>query len=166
MRSILLLSLLWLSACGWQLQGNHQLPAELAPVFLALDDPQSALAQELRNALRDNGVEVADSRAQAASVLEVLADENGHTVTSVSALNEPQQYEVYYRVEYVFTAAADARTLIPRQGARVQRTMSYDKQIALAKMREEQALSASLARELAQQILRRLTLLRAAPATP
>ncbi len=51
------------------------------------------------------------------------------------------------------------RSLIPLQTISAQRTMSYDKTLALAKQREERALVESLAQELSQQILRRVTML-------
>lgn len=157
------LTALLLSACGWQLQGSRGFPDALAPVYLDLADTQSVLARELKLALQSSGVAVATERSRAHSVLRINLDEASRTVTSVSALNEPQQYGVFYRAGYVFSTVAGTQTLIPLQTISAQRTMSYDKTLALAKQREERALVESLAQELSQQILRRVTMLPAQP---
>jgi LPS-assembly lipoprotein len=148
---------LLLSACGWQLQGARPLPPALLPVYLQLSDTQSLLARQLRQNLQQAGIATTGNRIDAGSILQISNDQSGHTVTSVSALNEPQQYEIYYRAEYRFDAA-DSASLIPVQALSASRTMSYDSTRALAKQREQQAVEAMLAQELAQRLLRRLSM--------
>lgn len=149
-----------LSACGWRLQGVHRVPEELLPLYLDLEDSHSAFADALQQRLRRSAVSVTADRRQARAILVVSRDDNGHHVSSVSALNEPQQYEVYYNVVYRLDRQGPAAgNLLAPQTMNAARTMSYDKTLALAKQREEKSLHDTLAGELADQVLRRLSML-------
>lgn len=149
-----------MSACGWQLQGARRIPESLSPLYLDLTDAHSAFAESLTRRLRDAGVNVTDERSQAQAILRVSGDAGGHTVSSVSALNEPQQFEVYYNVEYrLDRGGGDSANLLAPQALSATRTMSYDKTLALAKQREELSLRDTLAADLADQVMRRLSLL-------
>ncbi len=151
---------LLLSACGWQLQGTRPVPESVSPLYLDLSDEHSPFAQSLQQRLREAGVDVTTDRGRAQAILRVSKDAGGHNVSSVSALNEPQQYEVFYNVDFRLDRHGDgSNNLLPPQALSVSRTMSYDKTLALAKMREEQALRDTLAAELADQVMRRLSML-------
>ena len=154
-----------LGGCGWQLQTVRPMPAVLLPVYLDLSDTQSLFARSLRESLRTGKIQTTLDRASAGSILQVSHDQSGREVTSVSALNQPQQYQIYYRAEYRFdrhdkagpeSAGAAPVTLIPTQLLNVSRTMSYDSTLALAKEREQRAVEELLAKELTQQVLRHL----------
>lgn len=149
-----------LSACGWQLQGVRRVPETLSPLYLDLSDEHSPFAQSLQQRLREAGVNVTLDRSKARAILHIGTDAGGHTVSSVSALNEPQQYDVFYNIDYRLDRQGDdTANLLPPQALGVSRTMSYDKKLALAKLREEFALLDTLAAELADQVMRRLSML-------
>jgi LPS-assembly lipoprotein len=150
---------LLLSACGWQLQGARRVPESLSPLYLDLSDEHSPFAESLQQRLRDAGVNVTAERSRAQAVLYVSNDAGGHNVSSVSALNEPQQYEVFYNVDYRLDLGDSSANLLPPQTLSAARTMSYDKTLALAKLREERALRDTLAADLADQVMRRLSML-------
>ena len=151
---------LLLSGCGWQLQGAHRVPEYVEPLYLELVDQHSDFAEALTRRLQLSGVNVTADRNLAQTVLNVTLDSTGQHVASVSALNEPQQYEVYYNVDYrLDRKGAQSSNLLPAQSIDLSRTMTYDKTLALAKQREQLALRATLAEEIADQIMRRLSLL-------
>jgi outer membrane lipopolysaccharide assembly protein LptE/RlpB len=163
-----------LSGCGWQLQGAHRVPEYVAPLYLDLVDIHSPFAESLRQRLLQSGVPVVENRTGAKAVLYVTIDNSNHRVASVSSTNEPQQFEVYYDIVYhldqqsVTTDSAGASVtsstnLLPQQSFNLSRNMSYDKTLALAKQREEMLLRTTLAGELADQLMRRLSMLPAAP---
>lgn len=154
-------ALLWLlTACGWQLQGAHRIPEFVVPLYLELDDAHSPFARALTERLQQAGVTVAQERAQGQTVLKVTRDLSGHHVSSVSALNEPQQYEVFYNIQYqVDSVTQGVGNLLPSQPINTSRTMSYDKTLALAKQREELAIRDTLAGEIADQVMRRLSMI-------
>lgn len=156
-----------LSACGWQLQGMHRIPERILPLYLDLTDIHSPFAEALAERLHRAGVNVTDDRTRAQAVLYVSTDNTGHRVSTVSALNEPQQYEVYYDVQYrLATRAPDATDLLETQSLNATRIMSYDKTLALSKQREELFLRTTLAEELADQVMRRLSMLPQAETVP
>lgn len=149
-----------LSGCGWQLQGALRVPENLSPLYLDLVDIHSLFAQALEQRLNAAGVNVTHDRNQAHAALRIIKDDGGHHVSSVSALNEPQQYEVYYNIEYrLDRILPESTNVLAPQALASSRTMSYDKTLALAKQREELALRDTLAGELADQVMRRLGML-------
>lgn len=155
----------WLSGCGWQLQTVQPLPAELLPVYLQLSDTQSLFARSLQHSLDVAAMPTTTDLSRAGSVLVVTVDQSTRQVSSVSALNQPQQYQMEYRIQYRFdrhleavAAHADTRpiTLIPTEALSASRTMSYDITLALAKDREAHAVEELLALQLTEQVMRRL----------
>jgi LPS-assembly lipoprotein len=162
-----------LSGCGWHLQAVRPLSAELLPVYLQLTDTHSVFARSLQQGLESAGIETTRDLARAGSVLSVTQDKSTRQISSVSAFNQPQQYQIDYQVEYRFerhdkagqsVSGVTATQLIPSQMISASRTMSYDVTLALAKDREARAIEELLAEQLTQQILRRLNYLPAATA--
>jgi LPS-assembly lipoprotein len=96
-------------------------------------------------------------------VVHVKVDQTGQRVASVSARNTPEQYEVYYNIEYSVNLAG--AEVIPVQRMELTASYSYDSTAVLAKQREQQSMQQALARELAGLVLRRLASLSAAATT-
>ncbi len=155
MRSHLLACvLLALSACGFQLQGVVSYPPELSAVYLEVPDPNSDLAIQLRRALAASGVQLVRSEADSTATVRIAAEHYGRRVKSVSALNRPTEFEVYYEVEYLVVTREE--TLVPRQPVVRTRIFPYSERDILGKQQEEDLLRESLAREIAGLITRRL----------
>jgi LPS-assembly lipoprotein len=76
-------------------------------------------------------------------------------VLSVSALNQPNEYEVTYTVR--FAVRAGDKELLPAQDVSATRTYSFDERLLLAKDREEEILRQDMARDLADMVMRRLS---------
>jgi LPS-assembly lipoprotein len=87
-------------------------------------------------------------------VLRIERDRSGRRVLSVSARNTPQEYEIFYNVEY--TVDRDGRQVIERQPLELIRNLSFDQSQLLAKDREEAILREAMARDLAMLVVRRL----------
>jgi outer membrane lipopolysaccharide assembly protein LptE/RlpB len=150
-----------LQGCGWHLQGNRALSANVSPVYLDLIDAHSEFATALTRELRTQGITFATSADGARVVVHVTADSTGHHVSAVSALNEPQQYEVYYTASFHISEHSNGSadiSLAPIQTSSLSRTMNYDKTAALAMQRQEQVLQQLLAEGLAEQVVRKLGL--------
>ena len=156
-----------LAGCGWRLQGAEQLPQSMAVIRIDTADTYSDFFREMRGQLQAAGATVQNSNgtAPAPAVMQVHRDETGQRVLSVSARNTPEEYEVYYRVEY--SVQVGGAEIIPRQELQLTASYSYDSRIVLAKQHEQQGMQQALARELAAVVMRRLsTLQRAASAAP
>ena len=89
------------------------------------------------------------------AVVRVHTDEAGQRVLSVSTRNTPEEYEVYYKIEY--SLSVDGVELIPRQQVELTRAYSYDDRAVLAKQREQFVLQQALARDLVGLVMRRMS---------
>ncbi len=143
-----------LSGCGWQLKGSEPLPAAMATTYLDSADLHSDFDRALRQSLAAAGAHLVPLPADATTVLKVRKDTSGRRVLSVSARNTPQEYEVFYAVEY--SVEVGGKEVIPAQKLELVNDYSYDETALLAKEREEAGLRAALARDLAGLVLRRL----------
>lgn len=153
----LLLSLclaLSLTGCGWRLQGTSKLSPVMATTYVETDDRYTDFNRALRESLEASGARVVADKNEATAIVRVIKDESGQRVLTVSARNTPEEYEVFYSIEY----AVDGRTeeLIPPQRVELTREYSFDETALLAKQKEQAILREALARDLAGLVVRRL----------
>lgn len=146
-----------LAACGWQLRGATHLPEVMARTYVDSQDRYSEFDRALRERLKNNGAIITPNRRDATAVVRILKDATGQRVLSVSAQNKPQEYEVFYNVQY--SVETPSRELIGTQNLELTQDYSYQESAVLAKQREEQTLREALARDLANLVLRRLAAL-------
>ena len=144
-----------LAACGFHLQGHTPLPAAVKTPYLEAPDRQSDFVQYLRHALLLNGAQLMQDRSKASAVVSIIRDSVARRVLSVSALNQPNEYEVTYTVR--FAVRAGDKELLPAQDVSATRTYSFDERLLLAKDREEEILRQDMARDLADMVMRRLS---------
>jgi LPS-assembly lipoprotein len=150
-----------LAGCGFQLQGASALPAGTNRVFIATSDELTPFAVELRRAIERAGGTIATGSVEADTVVRVQRDRGGRRVLSVSARNTPQEFEVFYNVE--FTIDRGGRQVVELQRLELVRNLSFDESQLLAKDREEAILRDAMARDLAMLVVRRLESLPPAP---
>jgi len=74
--------------------------------YLEVPDRQSDFVQSLRRALLSNGAHLAHEKGQSSAVVSIVRDNVTRRVVSVSATNQPNQYEVTYTVGFSVTAGA------------------------------------------------------------
>ncbi len=143
------------TGCGFRLQGAASgLPAGVQSVYVSAPDQLSPFVIELQRSLRGAGAGRAPSAGEADAVIRVLHDRTGRRVLSVSARNTPQEYEVFYNVEYAIDRAG--QEAVPVQRLELTRNFSFDETLLLAKNHEETILREAMARDLADLVLRRL----------
>ena len=158
----LLLAVAILAAgCGFRLQGASQLPAGLDSVHVATRDRLTSFAVELGRGLERIGASQAASAGEADAVVRVTRDRSGRRVLSVSARNTPQEYAIFYEVEFAIDRGG--AEVVPPQRLELTRNISFDESELLAKDREEEILREAMARDLADLVLRRLESLPPAP---
>jgi LPS-assembly lipoprotein len=149
--------LLGLASCGWRLQGIQRLPPAMSITYVDAADQYSDFNRALRESLNAAGAQLVNDRTQARATIRVRRDESGQRVLSVSARNRPEEYEVYYIVEYSVEGVSGE--LLELQMLERKRDYSYDEAALLAKQREQAVLRDALARELAGLVMRRLAAL-------
>lgn len=149
------LMLVLLAGCGFHLQGRAKLPAVVKTPYVEAPDRQTDFVQSLRHALLTNGASLAPVKADASAVVSVLKDTVTRRVISVSATNQPNEYEVSYTVT-VSVSSASKQLLAPQELTEV-RTYSFSEPLLLAKSHEEDTLKVDMARDLADRVMRLLT---------
>jgi len=152
------------AGCGFRLQSAATLPASLDSVYVAVPDALSSFAVELDRALERAGAQRAASAGEAEAVIRVRVDRSGRRVLSVSARNTPQEFEIFYRVEYAIERRGGEA--VEPQRLELTRNFSFDESQLLAKDREEEVLRDAMARDLAGLVVRRLESLPAVQSDP
>jgi len=104
--------------------------------------------------LQSSGARVTANRNEATAVVRIIRDESGQRVLTVSGRNTPEEYEVFYLIEYSVNGRTEE--LISPQKLELTRDYNYDETAVLAKQREQVVLREALARDLAAQVVRRL----------
>jgi LPS-assembly lipoprotein len=142
------------SGCGFHLQGNGSLPEGMRKVYVVTADEVTPFALELRRAIERSGGEMASTSAEADTVVRIQRDRSGRRVLSVSARNTPQEYEIFYSIEY--SVDRGGKEVLETQPLEMIRNLSFDDTQLLAKDREETIVREAMAKDLAMLVTRRL----------
>jgi LPS-assembly lipoprotein len=156
---LLIASALSLGGCGWHLRGQASLPSAMMPLRVAAIDAHSEFYRELQRSLQAAGATLTDDAAAAQAVIRVHGDDRGQYILTVSTRNTPEEYQVYYAIEY--SVEMSGREVIARQRLELTASYSYDSNYVLAKQQEQFTMQQSLARELSGMVLRSLSTLNA-----
>lgn len=150
----IVLSLVLLSGCGFQLRQPIALPAALASMRVETVDPYSPLQRNLEQALRQAGTRLADGPAGSA-VLRVFQQRIDRLPLSVGDTGRVQEYLLRYTVEFELVDAAGA-VVLARQKVELDRDYTFDTQQALGTPGEEELVKTELERDMVRTILRRI----------
>ncbi|CAB0149616.1 LPS-assembly lipoprotein LptE [Pseudidiomarina piscicola] len=151
MRTLLLgLFSLLLVACGFQLQGNYKLPADLQQ--LRIDAPQfSEFAATARERFRLAGAELVHDSS--VTTVEIVSDSLTRRTLSLSASGQVAEYELIYTVNYLLRQQQGQNQALQVE---VFRDYQDDPNFALAKTREREVLVAEMREQAAQQLVRQV----------
>jgi len=148
------LSLLLLSACGFQLRGQVDLPEDLARVYVQ-SDASIVLTRHLRRALINSGAQLVSDINKATATLIVENEDQQRGVLSVSETARVREYESFYAVTFSLVKN-DGTILLPKQVIELRRDYSFSENVVLAKEREQASLVRDMQVEAVQAILRKI----------
>ena len=143
-----------LSACGFHLQGHTPLPDVVRTPYVQTTDRQSEFAISLQRAMISSGAHPVEQKSKASVVVTIIRDDVVRRTLSVSAQNQPDEYELTYTVRFSVTAG-DKELLPPTDISNV-RSFAFAEQLLLAKNHEEVILRQDMAHDLADMVMRRL----------
>jgi LPS-assembly lipoprotein len=143
-----------LTACGFRLQGRTPLSDVVKTPYVQTSDRQSEFVLSLRRAMITSGAHPVDQKDEASVVVNILRDEVARRTLSVSAQNQPDQYELTYTVR--FSVMAGDKELLPPTDISNVRSFSFAEPLLLAKNHEETILRQDMAHDLADMVMRRL----------
>ena len=153
----LVLTTLFVSACGYHLQGALAAPPEMNSTYIDAIDDHSLFYRELRLQFEAAGIQIVDSPIDATAVFAILLDTTDQRVLSVSARNVPTEYEVYYSVRY--TLQAGEKILLDPQFFTLTRDYTYDDTLVLGKAHEAEVLRGAIVDDLVRVVLKQISAL-------
>ncbi|MGH8324958.1 MAG: LPS assembly lipoprotein LptE, partial [Steroidobacteraceae bacterium] len=122
--------------------------------YVQTTDRQSEFALSLHRAMIGSGAHPVEQKDKASVVVTIIKDEVVRRTLSVSAQNQPDEYELTYTVRFSVTAG-DKELLPPTDISNV-RSFAFSEQLLLAKNHEETILRQDMAHDLADMVMRRL----------
>lgn len=149
-----------LSACGFQLRGRAALPFET----LYVEGGNPALNAELRQAISvGSRARLTATPKEAAATLQVFSENREKRILSLSGVGRVNEFLLVQRIGFRVRDNA-GRIMLPDQFIELRRDMTYDDTLVLAKESEEAMLFRDMQSDAVNQILRRLSAAKAAPA--
>jgi len=153
-RTLLLLTVLLLTACGFHLRGQAGMP--FSTLYLQASNPGSQLIIDLQRNLEANHVTLVNSAESADVVLDIVSEISDKQILSLGGSGRVNEFNLRYRVSL---RAYDLKQQdwIPADEITLRRDYSYDDTRILAKEAEENLLIQNMRSDMVQQIVRRLS---------
>lgn len=146
---------LFLTACGFHLQGEQKLAAPLHHMYLQSPDPYGHLARDLRQYLKMSNVQLAKLPGEAVTTLTILQDTSSQTLLSVSGTQQTRQYLL--RVTVMFEVSdKNGQTIVPPQTLSEARAITIQSNQILGSSNEANLYYQQMRRRLAYAIMSRL----------
>jgi len=155
--SVLLITLLFINGCGFQLRGAADLKSQKLHIQSKYAD---RIANEVRRILTEQGVQIVPTSQTAQAVLYLRDESVERRVLSVSSTSgKLEEVELNYRVE-MEVRKPDNSILLEKQVLSLMRDYRFDKNAVLAAGSQEEVLRADMFRDLVGQIIRSLRAIR------
>ena len=144
-----------LAACGFHLRGVGQPLRPLSFASLTVDGSGPVYDQLMADIRRDGRVQLAGKGQTAQAVLALMPPQTSKDVLTVNRAGKVNEYQLVLTQHALLTFAGSD---VPQPlSATVRRTLSYSENVVLGKEMEEAQLWASMQREAANMLVRRLS---------
>lgn len=148
----LFLSCLLISACGFHLSGNEQLPSNLTNVYVDSTMPYSPVALQLTSALESRGINTVDRAEKADFTIEITKDEPSNHLETTGASQETRRYTITYYVKFKLLGPTGNKIFGPTTVTSNNTHYVYSGQV-FGNNQEEATLYSSLRQEATQKII-------------
>ncbi len=148
-----LLSMLLLSACGFQLRGAYQLPPEMQQTYLQ-SPAETDLVRLLQRQLKASGVTLVAQASQGAATFKVISESRSKRIVSVDTRGRAREYTLTYSVR--FSVKHDSAFSFAEQSVELDRDFLFDTEDVLGKSRGEAELYESMQQDVVRLIMLRL----------
>ena len=152
---VILLLLTMLTACGFKLRGDVELPPVLQETYIQSENPFTGMARALRVELEAAGARIVESSEQATAVLKIVNERSEMRILSVGSTGKASEYELFDEVTFQLTDRS-GKMLIEQQNLRMIRDLVFDENQLLGKVSEAEQLHVQMRRSLARQIFTRI----------
>ena len=153
-RALPLLLAVLLAGCGFQLRGDP------ATGLKTLHVPGAGVAQEIRRTLARGPTRVTPTAPEAEAHLKILAENREKTVHTITGSGRVYEFQLTLVVRYEMTVPGREMPVIAPSESVARRIITYSEAAPTAKDAEEQDLFKDMQVELADRILRQVTIAR------
>ena len=143
-----------LTACGFHLRSQIELPEQLSPLYLEAENLNSDLLREINNIFRANNIINAKSRTDASAFLEIIQANKSRRVLSVDNRGRVREYELSLRIQYRLRGK---NIFELNKTINLKRDLLFDPDSVLAISHEREVLYQDMSRDAARLILQQLT---------
>ncbi|GAB6141016.1 hypothetical protein JCM14076_17450 [Methylosoma difficile] len=148
----LFVAVLMLTACGYHLRGEVDLPENLKNVYL--DGASAPLREHFRKILKASSSRLLDRPENAGLVIHIVTEKSDQRALSLSSRGRSNELELSYRIDYELANAADG-LMTPRQPLEIKRQYFNNQQDILAKSNEETVIRQEMYQQAVQTIVNR-----------
>jgi len=148
-KSVILVTALLLSACGYHLRGNIELPAGLKNVYL--EGGSAQLREQFKRAMEASSIKLNSSAEGAGIIVRIFDEDSQRRVLSLSSGGTANDFELSYRFDYELVDSKN-KVLIAREPIEIKREYFNDQLAIIAKDNEETVIR----NEMYQQAVRTL----------
>lgn len=142
--TLLLTTLFSITACGYQLRGNLDLPDELKRIYIAGASTQ--LRNILKKTLRSSDVTLVTDAKDAGVVIQVEKEKMRRHVISLSSSGRATEYELHYVLNFLLLDS-DGKPLSNTQAIEITRDYFNDQEELLGKNNEEKVIKNEMYRQ-------------------
>ncbi|MFZ4535323.1 LPS assembly lipoprotein LptE [Propionivibrio sp.] len=154
LHSVVVILVLLLSACGFQLRGAYTLPFE--SLYLGVPDT-SLIGAGLKRQIRASGaVRLVDTPKEAQASFYMTYDAREPVILSFSGSGNVREKRLYYRFGYRVVDSKGLNLIVPGM-IELSRDLTYADSAVLAKTQEEELLWRDMESDVVQQLMRRLS---------
>ena len=147
-----------LGGCGFHMRGNADFAFKRLYVSIP---PNTLMGSDLRRAIRNGSdTQIVTDPKEADALLDVLQDTRTKTVLSITTTGVVREYRLTQRFTFRLRDAGGQELIAPSQLV-LTRDLTYNEANTLAKDYEEQQLYRDMQRDIVQQLIRRLSAVKA-----
>jgi LPS-assembly lipoprotein len=146
-KSVILITALLISACGYHLRGALDLPAGMNNVYL--EGGSAQLRDQFKRAMEISSVPLASSPETAGIIVKIFDEDSQRRVLSLGSGGTANDFELSYRFDYELVDAKN-KVLSARQPIEIKREY-YNNQVAVIAKDNEEAV---IRNEMYQQAVR------------
>ena len=150
-----LVALLMLSACGFHVRGEVQLPPGMQRVHVEIADPYSPLKRDLEAALARSGAKLENNAGDGIAEITISAVALAPIVRSVGANAYVNEFSMVYHVE-MQVSDANSKVLMPKEVIEHAREFTFDQSQAIGTAAEQDEIKKEMERDMVQTLLRKI----------
>lgn len=152
----LTVTMLALSACGFHLRGQYQLPEPLFRLFIQTTDPYNPFVLRLEQVLTKMHVVIVPSASEAKVVLVILALNNSQNLVSSSTTSQVNTYALSYTLRFSLTSPSGT-LLIGPDSVSASQNYTISSSQAISGSSQEQQLNDQLYQDVIYQLFNQLS---------